>query len=126
MINIDKIRARFSKSSLLGRINDRVNRSAFVLRASTGWVFIPGFVLILAAVAILLFPALFITLIATLFLFVGAALCAVAWRFMELKHRLNKTMQQFQGGTVIIQGSRKIDDIFGAEEEKHDKKIILH
>ena len=87
-------------------------------------VFAPGVAFVVLGVCILLAPSLIIFLFSALFLFLGALFCFVAWRFLQLKRKVEGIVKNFES-RVIIQGVQ-LQDPLETEIEVEGKKIVFH
>lgn len=83
----------------------------------------PGMFFILIGAVTLIAPQLVIAVLASIFFFVGALVCAIGWKLMRLKGRVEKMARQFEG-RVIVQGVSLQPD--SAHAESDQKKIIFH
>ena len=87
-------------------------------------VFVPGAVFVLLGLCTLVAPTLIIFLFAALFLFMGAFFCFVAWRFLQLKRKVEDVVKNFES-RVIIQGVQ-IQEPVETEIELEGKNIVFH
>lgn len=87
--------------------------------------FAPGMFLIALGLVVCLAPTLVIGVIAGFFLFLGAMLCILAWRVVQLKRKIESAAKQFQS-RVIVQGVNLDPDVLREMEILETKKIVLH
>lgn len=87
------------------------------------FVFVPGALLCMLAVAVFLAPRLVMFFVATLLFCVGLLACFVAYKVLQWKARVDQVMRQFDGRVMIqavnIQPERQ-------EAQVDSKKIVFH
>jgi hypothetical protein len=126
--NIKKLKGMFGQFRTI--LNDRQmileNRAQLPL-------FGPGLFVILLGMMVLLVPKLFIFLIATFFVVVGAFLCFLAWKVIQLKKKWENIRREFQGKFVVqgvqlhgiqVEGLEKPEVV--SADAVDSKKIIFH
>lgn len=109
--------------ALFSRIEASGNEYTRKVRRHGMWL-APGLFFFLIGAVTLIAPQLVITVIATIFFFLGAVVCAIGWKLMQLKGRVEKMARQFEG-RVIVQGVNINPDVT-SESESEQKKIIFH
>ena len=95
------------------------------VQARTPWrayLFIPGGALLLFGVLVLLLPRLFLALFATLFVFVGVFLLALAWKVFTFQRHLGSVLKQ----RIVIHGVQVPVDSEPESRSPRDIDIIVH
>ena len=105
------------------RFNIFKAESAHNLRQHGIWL-APGMFFFLIGIVALIAPRLVIIAVAAVFFFLGAVVCALGWKLMQLKGRVEKMARQFEG-RVVVQGVN-IQPEASSDIEIEQKKIVFH
>ncbi|MBN8550591.1 MAG: hypothetical protein J0M12_14845 [Deltaproteobacteria bacterium] len=108
---------------LFSRIRTYSLTTAPQVRSNGLWL-APGLFFILIGLVALIAPRLVIIAVASVFFFIGTVVCILGWKLMQLKSRVEKMAQQFQG-QIIVQGVNLQPDV-QVEPESDQKKIVFH
>ena len=127
---IESQREHSNRNSSFSAFSDRIAATVLSRREEV-FVVSPGLVLLLIGIGILLFPRLFLALVATFIVVVGALLCFIGWKFLQFKRKVMKMAKDFEAKVYVqgVQVGRGMDDVeqFSDKVTELDvKKFILH
>ena len=92
--------------------------------SSLALLFGPGLFFVVMGLVTLFAPGLLLAVIAGIFLFLGLSLAIIAWKFIQLKKRVEKVAKGFDG-RVYIQGLT-VESPEDYEVVDDEKKIVFH
>lgn len=117
---------RFLRSKkFFNRSGRPLSRDAVFQSGTLMFPYFPGAFFIVLGIAAILAPKFLIALFAALLLMVGILLCYGAWRFLQLKRKVDDVMRQMSG-RVIIHGVDIVDPEEFEEVQVDDEKITFH
>ncbi len=106
-------------------------RKATVITPQVGvMVFGPGIFFLAIGICALLAPQLVVAVLAALFLFLGGLMCAIAWKFIQLKKRFEKACKNFEARVYFEKPAPRRFEFVETDaelvEEIGKKKVTYH
>jgi len=88
-------------------------------------VFFPAVIFIFLGLMALVAPKLLLAVVASFFVFVGLLCAFLAWKFIQLRRKVEKVVKDLKG-SIVIQGYQGKSPFESEESPEDIKKIILH
>ncbi len=99
--------------------------SAFSFDSNMSALFVPAAFFVILGLLTVLAPRFIIAMIASFFLFLGLLCAVVAWKFMQMRKKVEATLKNFQSKVIVqnvhLRPGQK-EDI----EVDESKKIVYH